>query len=136
MGSLRIKLDCTVGGPLSTEEAEKASEEWSEAVTQALADKGTEILGSWPMDKSGRSKGNFRANLQERRKSETLVTIPGMRIEGVTWGPWLEGTSERNSSTKFRGYHLFRKTRQQLQKMAPGVAQEQLEKLMPGIGGE
>jgi hypothetical protein len=27
---------------------------------------------------------------------------------GVIYGPWLEGTSWRNSATRFKGYHAFR----------------------------
>jgi hypothetical protein len=27
---------------------------------------------------------------------------------GVIYGPWLEGTSWRNSTTRFKGYHAFR----------------------------
>jgi len=27
---------------------------------------------------------------------------------GVVYGPWLEGVSERNQQTRFKGYHAFR----------------------------
>lgn len=27
---------------------------------------------------------------------------------GVVYGPWLEGTSSRNQTTRFKGYHAFR----------------------------
>ncbi len=33
----------------------------------------------------------------------------------VIYGPWLEGTSSRNQSTRFKGYHLFRKAAQDTQ---------------------
>jgi hypothetical protein len=56
-------------------------------------------------------------------------------IRGVTWAPWLEGTSSRNSSTSFKGYGLFKKTRADLQKRAPVVGQEELDKIMPRLGG-
>lgn len=136
MGSLKIRLDCRVEGPIGDGRAGEASAEWARSTTQALADKGVEILGAWPMDKSGRSRGNFRSELHERRKSDTLVSVPGMRVPGVTWGPWLEGTSERNRSTKFKGYHLFEETAKQLDELAPSVAQEQLDKVLPQMGGE
>lgn len=136
MGSLKISLDCRVEGPLGDGRAEEASKEWARNTTQALADKAIEILGSWEMDKTGRSRGGFRQELQERRKSDTLVSIPGMRVPGVTWGPWLEGTSQRNRTTRFRGYHLFRDTGKQLNDMAPAVAQAELDKVLPQMGGE
>ncbi len=33
----------------------------------------------------------------------------------VIYGPWLEGVSSRNQSTRFKGYSMFRKARQQLE---------------------
>lgn len=33
---------------------------------------------------------------------------------GVIYGPWLEGTSQRNNTTKFKGYAAFRKSAQKL----------------------
>ena len=32
----------------------------------------------------------------------------------VIYGPWLEGTSSRNQTTRFKGYSMFRRTTQQL----------------------
>lgn len=37
----------------------------------------------------------------------------------VRYGPWLEGTSDRNESTSFKGYHAFRRARQQLEAQVP-----------------
>jgi hypothetical protein len=34
---------------------------------------------------------------------------------GVVYGPWLEGTSSRNQTTRFKGYSVFRKTRDWLE---------------------
>lgn len=136
MGSLKISLDCRVEGPLGDGRAGEMSAEWARNTTQALAAKAVEILGEWPMNKSGRSRGAFRENLHERRRSDTLVSVPGMRIPGVTWGPWLEGTSQRNRSTKFKGYHLFSETAKQVDEVVPAVAQEQLDKLLSQMGGE
>lgn len=135
MGSLKIRLDCRVSGPLADGRADEASAEWARNTTQRLADEAVDILGSYEMNKSGRSRGNFRSELHERRKSDTLVTVPGMRVPGVTWGPWLEGTTQRNRSTKFKGYHLFRETARQLNQVAPDVAQEELDKVLPKMGG-
>ena len=40
---------------------------------------------------------------------------------GVVYGSWLEGTSSRNTSTRFKGYSIFRKTRQKIESMVDGV---------------
>jgi hypothetical protein len=136
MGSLKVRVDCRVSGPLADGEAEKAAEEWAKNTTQALADKGVEILRNWPMNKTGRAHGAFENALKTERISPTETRIPGPMERGVVWSPWLEGTSKRNDSTGFKGYGLFRRTRLQLQKMAPQVAQAELEKVLPRMGGE
>ena len=41
-------------------------------------------------------------------------------------GPWLEGVSRRNSSTRFKGYHTFRLITGQLQAKAGSIAQRRL----------
>lgn len=127
-----MKLD--VSGALADGRAEDAIGEWQERTSQALADEAMKLLGDFPMDKSGRSTGAFRSSLQERRKSQSDVSIPGMRIRGVTWGPWLEGTTQRNRSTKFRGYRLFAKTRAELDNMATEIGQRELDAVMAEIG--
>lgn len=135
MGTLKVTVDCRVEGPLSSGEADRAAEDWAQATTQALAGKGIEMLGAFPMDKTGRGDGGFRQNLRLTRVSPTLVRIPGPTVRGVVFAPWLEGTSKRNEDSSFKGYHLFRATRRELSKMAPQVAQAELEKVLPRMGG-
>lgn len=40
---------------------------------------------------------------------------------GIIYGPWLEGTSRRNSTTRFKGYASFRKAFQETERQAPAV---------------
>jgi hypothetical protein len=37
---------------------------------------------------------------------------------GVVYGPWLEGVSSRNYSTRFKGYATFRRVAQRVEKRA------------------
>lgn len=136
MGTLKIRVDCRTEGPLSNGEADKAAQDWAQNTTQAIADKGVELLRAFPMDKTGRATGGFRNALKTVRVSPTLVRIPGPQERGVAWSPWLEGTSKRNQGNRFKGYHLFRKTRTQLNKMAPDIAEKELQKVLPRMGGE
>ena len=136
MGSLRVRVDCRVSGPLASGDADKAAEDWAKNTTQALADKGVELLRATPMNKTGRAHGAFEGALKTERVSPTQTRIPGPQQRGVVWASWLEGTSKRNDSTSFKGYHLFRKTRLQLQKMAPAIAQAELDKVLPRMGGD
>jgi hypothetical protein len=134
-GSLKITVDCRVEGPLGNGEAEKAAQDWATGTTQALGDEGVELLRAFPMNKTGRSRGGFAGELKTVRKSPTETRIPGPTDRGVVFSPWLEGVSKRNQTTKFKGYRLFRKTRAQLNKKAPDVAQAELDKVLPRMGG-
>jgi len=134
-GSLKITARCQVTGPLADGSAINACEKWAENTSQALGDRGVELLRAFPMNKTGRASGGFQASLKTVRKSATQVNVPGPQQRGVAWSPWLEGTGKRNESTGFRGYHLFRKTRTQLNKEAPQIGQRELDKLMPELGG-
>ena len=52
------------------------------------------------------SVGHYRQNVHGR------VQHLNARIDdgGVVYGPWLEGTSTRNATTRFKGYGAFRRT--------------------------
>lgn len=133
--TMKVTFNLDPSGPLADGAAEEAIKDWLADSVQAVAAEGVQLLQAFPMNKSGRSDGGFKANLHMLMKGPDAV-IPAPMIEGVTWGPWLEGTTKRNTSTRFKGYHLFRKTRLQLSKRAAGIAQEQLEKYLPQMGGK
>jgi hypothetical protein len=42
---------------------------------------------------------------------------------GVVYGPWLEGVSSRNQSTRFKGYHAFRTACQELEAKVPALVE-------------
>lgn len=67
---------------------------------------------------------------------ETQVTIDQARDtlvihdRGVVYGPWLEGVSSRNASTRFKGYAAFRRATRRLEQKAPQLAQRLLPKYL------
>ena len=132
-----LKVDVAVGahGPLFDGTASHVLEEYTRDVRQAIADRGVELLRAFPMNKTGRAHGGFQANLKTVDRG-SAVAIPAPMIRGVVWGPWLEGVSKRNESTKFKGYHLFRKTRLQLDREARDIAEKKLQEYLPRLGGE
>ncbi len=134
-GTFKVEIRPEVTGPIADGSADRALQDWAQAVTAALGKEGVDLLRAFPMNKTGRAHGAFENNLHVIQKGPQ-ATIPAPMITGVTWGPWLEGTSKRNSSTRFKGYHLFRKTRQELQKRAPEIGQQELDKIMPRLGGD
>jgi hypothetical protein len=53
----------------------------------------------------------------------------------VLYGPWLEGTSTRNASTRFRGYKLFRLSRLWLRKNLAQIIQQRLDRAIAELNG-
>lgn len=133
-GTFRVTADIQVQGPLADGRADEALKKWAERTAKALGDEGIERLRAFPMNKTGRAHGGFE-NALHLVTAGPVARIPGPNIKGVVWTPWLEGTSQRNESTGFKGYHMFRKTRLALQKRAPEVGQRELDRIMPEIGG-
>jgi hypothetical protein len=61
----------------------------------------------------------------ERSAESTMVTD-----HGVIYGPWLEGISRRNQSSRFKGYHAFRNTAQQIEGKISRLLQEPLRRMI------
>ena len=135
-GSFKVTVSADVKGPLADGTAERALGDWSQNVAKRLGDEGVKALRDWPFKGGGHghSHGGFQANLKVLQNGP-VARIPGLMIKGVTWAPWLEGVSQRNTSTRFKGYHLFRKTAQELRKRAPEIGQQELDKILPEMGG-
>ena len=77
------------------------------------------------------STGNYRRNINGFVKRMVGIITDG----GVIYGPWLEGTSSRNQSTRFKGYAMFRRTRDWLQGKAKGVAEKHAKRIARKMGG-
>lgn len=132
--SLTVTAFVQVHGPLFDGQAEEALDRFTLAAREAIADEGADMLRAFPMDKTGRASGGFQANVHAEPYGDTF-RIRGPMIAGVTWAPWLEGSSKRNSSTRFRGYHLFRAVAAELDAKATEIAGRKLQEYLPQMGG-
>lgn len=71
---------------------------------------------------------------------ETQVRIDRQRDEvtiddrGIVYGPWLEGTSSRNQTTRFKGYAMFRKATQYVQGKVTVIAERVVAKTVGKLG--
>lgn len=123
-------------GPLFDQTADEVLDELRDKIAHDGAQWALEQLEQVPMDKTGRARGGFQENLRLVKRNAGWA-VPAPMISGVVWGPWLEGTSKRNASTRFKGYHLFRDVRRQLQDgKAQEIADKALEELLPKLGGD
>jgi hypothetical protein len=58
------------------------------------------------------------------RESSARFTVTD---SGVIYGPWLEGTSRRNSATRFKGYAAQRRARQQIDGESKHIAERVID---------
>lgn len=77
------------------------------------------------------STGNYRRNIHGRRTG-----LHG-RVDDnkVVYGPWLEGTSTRNQTTRFKGYALWRRTQQMIEKRVPDILKRKVGRAIKALGG-
>ncbi len=61
----------------------------------------------------GVDTGHYRRSVH----GEMVKSLHGViHDSNVIYGPWLEGVSSRNQTTRFKGYAMFRKAYQRLQR--------------------
>ena len=126
----------SVHGPLfQKSNVRKATQE----IVQALVESGEQRLDTMlrprpagvylSVAEAGKGKasgGYYRRNVHGR------VSNLNGRIDdgGVVYGPWLEGVSRGNETTRFKGYASFRKTSQWLQKNLRKIAGPAIQRMV------
>ena len=87
------------------------------------------------MDRSGRGgTGRAAAGVLLKGGGDQRV-IWGDMVKGEVWWPWLEGVSKRNATTRFGGYHTFRKTRQRLEQHLAEILRPLVDEMIRRLDG-
>jgi hypothetical protein len=132
MGELKVRVYVRAQGPLFDGAAPEIIHAWMDEVKKDIAQEGVNRLRAFVMNKTGRATGHYQSEIQ----TSTLVAFNDIRIfDPVVYGPWLEGTSKRNRSTRFKGYRLWRKTAQALNDDATAIADRRMPELVQKLGG-
>ncbi len=97
-----------------------AIEEVNEDIGQEAYNRVQQLLGASLKSPTGYYQSQIVTNVQ----SNTLEISDG----GIVYGPWLEGTSSRNETTGFKGYHTFRTVMQEMEKSADKIADKAIGK--------
>jgi hypothetical protein len=72
---------------------------------------------------------------------ETQVSIAArgrdlvVNDRGVVYGPWLEGVSSRNATTRFKGYANWRRARQGLAPKVSRLVEHAVQRTLSRLGG-
>jgi hypothetical protein len=78
------------------------------------------------------STGNARRHLQKLVKKN----FGRIDLGRLIYGPWLEGVSPRNFTTRFKGYQLFRLTKQFLEReIVPKMVKRHKRKMIRRLNG-
>jgi hypothetical protein len=132
MGTVKIVLT----GPLFDGQAAAAAAEFTDSLAGEVAEIGRDWvrLDTERMTRSGSDTGAAAEGV-ELVGGNGAYTIKGGIREGRYAWPWLEGTSKRNQSTGFGGYHTFRRTALRMRKQVTPFAQQRLEEYLLRMGG-
>ena len=112
----------TVKGPLFDGRAQRTLDPMLAGVVEELAVVGNQIiddllLGSIKQPSSPPFYQGGIEHIVQRRRTFAVI-----HDSGVIYGPWLEGISSRNRSTRFKGYASFRRGAQRIESLAPRIA--------------
>lgn len=106
---MRFDLDVTRRGPVWARGTERAFDRLAEDIRFEVADQGAAEVGRETIV-FRQPTGNYLRNITTTTRLDTDV----VHLDEVVYDAWIEGTSERNKTTRFKGYKVFRRATQAL----------------------
>lgn len=117
-----IELQAETSGPLFDGRAVRAVDGFLNEAEERVADQGVNRVQQRLNVVLRNPTGFYESRVvSERAREDWAVTD-----SGVVHGPWLEGESSRNQTTRFKGYRTFRTISQELQADAATIAEQQV----------
>src|SRR3990167_3310900 len=112
----------TVSGPFFTSDVDRLITDAIHEAVREVSQFGAEAVKDQLYTGHGVRSGKFRASITGQvTQSRHGVVFARDAVKG----PWLEGTSRRNQTTRFKGFGMMRKgtqrTDKQAQKIADGI---------------
>lgn len=105
---LRIQTRTTTSGALFDRRANQIFEEFTEDLEGEGAEWALSHIRGTFHTHFKHPTGYYESHVEIHNTSTGLEVWDGGEA-GPVYGPWLEGVGSRNSSTRFKGYHAFRK---------------------------
>lgn len=124
-------VDVTLSGPLLDGSASGLFQQFEQDALEQVAQAAHQQLH--------RAYGMTFQNPTGYYRSRTVTELRGdgarVHDSNVIYGNWLEGTSHRNQTTRFKGYHNFRKVTQNIERLAPRMVERILSGYLKRLGG-
>lgn len=133
--AVQIKLETAVeiSGPLFDGRSHPIMRDFFRDATRMLGDAGVERIRERLAKRAKQHTGSFGGAVKVHRLAKGQVIMAD--YPQVLYGPWLEGTSERNRSTRFKGYRIFRLTRSWLRKNVGPLIHDRFQQALRELGG-
>lgn len=120
------RVNIELKGPLFDGRATAAVEDFLNEAKLEVGNEGTDLVDIWLGLHLKNPTGFYESQIVADRRADDIV----INDNDVVYGPWLEGVSSRNQSTRFKGYRTFRVATQDLQESAPDIADKVLQKYL------
>lgn len=120
-----MDVEVNSSGPLFNGTASPMVQRWTrdagEEIAQWAEDEVHRVLGQVLRHPTGYYESRVRV---ERSSPDRFTITDG----SVVYGPWLEGVSDRNRTTRFKGYSTFRRVAQRTEARADRTFQRILDR--------
>jgi hypothetical protein len=113
-----IAFEVAVAGPLWDGRLQRAVDRAVDEAVDEVAEHGVGVVVQELGRVLQRPTGRYQGQIQVDRTVGTRITDGG-----IVYGPWLAGASDRNRSTRFKGYSHWRRAVQRLRRDARDIAQ-------------
>jgi hypothetical protein len=115
---MSLRLDVEISGPLVDGRLEHAIVVGLDDALDKTAQRGVDLVRFRLQGVLRHPTGHYESMIQTERAGADRMVTDG----GIIYGPWLEGVSERNRTTRFKGYATFRRTVGELDRQAGPIA--------------
>jgi hypothetical protein len=117
-----------VSGPLFDGRLDRAIQAGLDDGLEATARKGVNLVRHAMRGSFRNPTGNAERRVVTNRAGSSRVIH-----DAVIYGAWLEGTSSRNATTRFKGYRSFRRATQQLDGKMTGIVDRAISDRTAGL---
>lgn len=116
-----MSVEVGLTGPLFDGRAEAAVEAFANDVEERVAEAVVQDV-RLTLDREARNPtGRYRNSVRAERNGGGWSATDGGRLR---YGTWLEGTSRRNRSTGFRGFHAFELAQAEAERQVNRIAEQ------------
>ena len=127
---LTLSVNSHTGGPLFDGRANRAIQDATDVIERKTATFGAAMIRA-RMDRTFKRQTPYY-----RLQNEARVDPPGWKISdnGVIYGPWLEGVGSRNRTTRFKGYFIYRRSVQEIQRHMDEITRQEVARALAAVG--